>query len=108
MIKSFESLVKACPRKFVTLQVPDSKEEIQLYELTVADRSEYFILKDSEDRDLDYLAAFVVARSSGFIEDDQIASLAESMGSNVLNIFALEVLRISGMLSNAYEDAKKK
>lgn len=107
MIKSLETLIAACPKRTVTLEVPNSKESLELTELSVKDRADYYQLRESDEKSLDYMAGFVIARSSGFIDDDQIDQLIAKIGPTTLNGFALEVLRISGMLSTGYENAEK-
>lgn len=106
MIENKEQFFKAAPaRKTIELDVGD--EKMAFSELSVKDRYDYFQLKKDGAVNVDRAAAFVLVRSSSFLEDDMIDQIVEMLSPESLALISHQILSLSGMIQ-AYEEAEQK
>lgn len=107
MIENKEQFFKAAPaRKTIQLKVGD--EEMVFSELSVKDRYDYFALKKDGGVDVDRAAAFILVRSSGFLEDSDIDRVVELFSPESLALISHQILALSGMIQSYEAEEEKK
>ena len=109
MIESKESLFGRFEKKKIVLSIPDVEDsEMAFHAFSVRDKSDYQKLHKERSDEPAYIACFVIARSCPFLNDDDIDGLLDNLSLDAVNYFSLEILRLSGMISDSAEDAEKK
>jgi hypothetical protein len=108
MIDSKEALFSVAKARSKTVDVPDSDEKIELFELDVKGRTDYFRLKDDHENDPDHLCAFLICRACRFLNDDDIEAIKGRISAETRAYFGMEVLKLSGLFNGAEDAALKK
>lgn len=106
MTLSKEGFFAATARRTVTAQIPGTKDQIVLRELTLGQRQAVFDLQAAE-AEPERVLATAVALSADCLSLDDVDQMLETCSSDALVALANAVFDLSAMGPNAVEDAAK-
>lgn len=108
MIESREAFFTKFKRKEINLEIPGTEEQMVFHALGVKDKEDFVELVKKHGEGSIRLAGFLIVRASDVFEDEDIESICDSLPGESLGYLSREILRVSGLVKEAAEEAEKK